>query len=221
MAPRISAIVPLLIITVLCIAAVEGGYRILEHYIIEPPAVVPVPKEAESVNDPVQQSTQKKQYDHKIIFSRQLFGPPPKKETQNRVEPFPKSSKERNPVEKSDSEVILVGTMTGEKKVSRAFIYNKNNSKQELYREGEYIVGKMVKEIKKGRVILSSEGDYTVLDISEAATIRPQNSAPVKQRIRRRLPIRQSKPINKAIGSQKPISPQMIPEPAPQLIPKQ
>ena len=61
---------------------------------------------------------------------------------------------------------------------------------QELYETGDAIEGAFVKEILKGKVILSANGRDEILDMSEAAKERPQASAAPPAPMQRRTPVR-------------------------------
>lgn len=71
-------------------------------------------------------------------------------------------------------QIVLVGTITGSEGTERAIILDKTKRKQELYSKGDEIQGALVKEIRRGRVILAQNGREEVLDISEAAKMRPR-----------------------------------------------
>ncbi|MFW2367395.1 MAG: hypothetical protein ACN4GW_13335, partial [Desulforhopalus sp.] len=77
MATRITPIVPLLFITLVCVALVEGGYQVFEHFVLQP-----VPKVKTEDSQAISQSVTGKleqpvKHDYRIILKRNLFGPPP------------------------------------------------------------------------------------------------------------------------------------------------
>jgi Type II secretion system protein C len=176
MKSRISGIVPLLLITLMCIGLVEGGYLLLEHYILET-----VDKPASETSDadipaknPETQTEGATKGDHRIILQRNLFGLPPNTE---------KSAVSAVQVPKEDLkpttlEIVLMGTITGSGGRERAIIMDKKSYKQELYEKGDAVQGALVKEISRGKAILSYNGKDEILDISEASKVR----MPVKAR---------------------------------------
>ncbi len=77
--------------------------------------------------------------------------------------------------------IVLMGTVTGPDGVARAIVLDKQNNKQELYEKGDAIQGASVKELLRGKVILAYDGKDEILDMSEAAIVRPAYAAPVKK----------------------------------------
>lgn len=83
-------------------------------------------------------------------------------------------------LEASSLEVVLMGTVTGPQEDQRAIIYDKRNGRQDLYEEGDYIEQAAIKQILRGKVILSIDGRDELLDITEARTVNvPQVSPPM------------------------------------------
>ncbi len=166
MARRISSIVPLLFITLLCVGLVEGGYLALEFFllrdqtgredVVREPAAVPVHR--------VEVTEQKHNY--RIILQRNLFGPPPSAKKAENVE---KTSVPVEDLEETSLKIALKGTINGLEESERAIILDKKNKIQKLYQKGDGIQGAFVKEILRGRVILSHNGNDEVLDMSDTA----------------------------------------------------
>lgn len=188
MASRISGILPLLIITLCCIAAVESGYQALEYYIFEPPNKEIQQKKVSPQNrEPQTAAKEIKKYDHRIILERNLFGPPPSA-TPNTKAPAILST---NDLESTKLDIVLMGTIIGGEQENRAFILDKKTRRQEQYRQGDYVQDAMVKQILQSKVILSVDGVDEILDISEAANMRPKARPSVKQpAMKRALPSR-------------------------------
>ena len=61
----------------------------------------------------------------------------------------------------------------------RAIIFDKTVNKQALYETGDAVQGAVVKEILRGKVILVYNGRDEMLDMSEAAKVRPAYAVPV------------------------------------------
>lgn len=166
MARRISSIVPLLFITLLCVGLVEGGYLALEFFllrdqtgregVVQEPAAEPVHR--------VEVTEQK--HDYRIILQRNLFGPLPSAKKAENVE---KTSVPVEDLEETSLKIALKGTINGLEESERAIILDKKNKTQKLYQKGDGIQGAFVKEILRGRVILSHNGNDEVIDMSDTA----------------------------------------------------
>lgn len=176
MTSRISGIVPLLLITLICIGLVEGGYLLFEHFVLDDPVVV----ESNQAVTPAKASQAKKDgakiSDYRIILQRNLFGPPPTlKKDGAGVETAPEPAKA---LAVTNLEIVLMGTITGSKGVERAIILDKKSKEQELYEKGDSLHGAVVKSIERGKVIISREGKDEILDMVEAAKVRPPPPPP-------------------------------------------
>lgn len=177
MTARIPVLVPLLCITLLCVGLVEGGYQLFEHFIL-----VPVEKaEIGEAETTVQQATTpvegEKKIDYRIILQRNLFGPQPDSEkTAEAAVPVPESTE---PPMATGLDIVLMGTITGSEGNERAIIMDKKSFHQELYEKGGAVQGAFVKEIARGKVVLSYDGRDEILDMSEAASVHlPENMRP-------------------------------------------
>lgn len=168
MASRISGIIPLLVITLVCIGAVEGGYTILEYFILQQPAAEVAAPAIPIAKDPAGMIPTGTKRDYRIILTRNLFGPSGSTETARPVPP-PDPAAE---LKMSDLGLVLVGTIGGSEGTHRAVILDKKLHKQELYKIGDMVQGANIKEILRGKVILVVNGKDEFLDISEAATVR-------------------------------------------------
>ena len=176
MPARITDIFPLLIITLLCVGVVEGGYLAVEYFVLQPPedqlqplANVAVEQKAAVKDEPVET------HDYRAILQRNLFGSPPgadKKETVQGTD----SAEE---LQLTSLDIVLMGTINGGEGADRAIIFDKKVNKQALYEIGDAIQGAIVKEILRGKVILAYNGKDEMLDMSEAAKVRPAYAVPV------------------------------------------
>ena len=164
MARRISDIVPLLFITLLCVGFVEGGYLALEYFLM---------KDQTERKSAVQQSVAKpaqkpkatpKKHDYKIILQRNLFGAPPAANLAETVVNAPAKD-----LEETTLKIALKGTIHGVDESDRAIILDQKSRTQQLYQKGDGIQGAFVKEILRGRVILSHNGNDETLDMSDTA----------------------------------------------------
>ena len=178
MPARITDIFPFLLITLLCVGVVEGGYQALEYFVLEVPAETMEMASTVAVEKkPVVNVEQKNRQDYRIILQRNLFGPPPgTKEPAKTLD-----SEYTENLELTSLNIVLMGTVTGVDGVARAIVLDKKSNKQELYEKGDKIQGASVKEILRGKVILAYNGKDEMLDMSEAAKVRPAYAAPVKK----------------------------------------
>jgi len=199
MAARITDIFPFLLITLLCVGVVEGGYQALEYFVLKPPvekAVVAPPSPEKNLTPNPQEQEQR--IDYRIILQRNLFGPPPGA-VQSDVTDTPDITED---LKATSLNITLMGTINGEEGADRAIILDKSNNKQELYEKGDVIQGAMVKEILRGKVILTYNGKDEMLDMSEAEKERSAYAAP-----RRTVPgVNRTAPLFR-----QPVSPQGTP----------
>ncbi len=178
MAARITDILPFLLITLLCVGLVEGGYQALEHLGLNTPTEKAVIADAPLVktDEPgVVEETGK--HDYHVILERNLFGPAPGK-----GEAVPTATAENTEdLQTTSLNIVLMGTINGTQNTDRAIILDKSTNKQQLYEVGDAIQGASIKEILRGKVILAYNGKDEMLDMSEAAKVRSSYAAPVQQ----------------------------------------
>lgn len=164
MAHRISGIVPLLFITLLCVGFVEGGYLALEYFLMKKPAGRENVVKESAVEVIEKSDVAKQEHDYRVIFQRSLFGAPA---TADKTEVVVKEIAED--LETTSLEIVLKGTINGEGESNMAIILDKNKKTQELFKEGDGIQGAFVKEILRGKVILTYNGQDEVVEMSETA----------------------------------------------------
>lgn len=169
MLKNISRILPFLIVTLLAIGGVELLYRVVEHYLLPPGEQE---TQAAVMNDQVSKPLAEieKHQNYDVIVERNLF----KTYLEENVPEQPVATNPLEGLEKTTLDLLLMGTITGPAGRGRAIILNKKENKQELYYEGDAIEGAVIKEIMRGKVILNYEGKDEVLDMSEAASMRPR-----------------------------------------------
>ena len=173
---RISNIVPLFLITILSVVAVEALYQTLDLFIFKPVTVSEKVGTVVKKATTTQQTAQIKKPDYRIILKRNLFSRPEEESatTTKEVEEQPTATK---PTELG---IVLMGTISGTDDSKRAFILNKKTREQELYSTGEVVEGALIKEIQRRKLLLSINGKNELLDMSEAAEMRPVYKAPAK-----------------------------------------
>jgi len=173
MATRITSIIPLLFITLICVVAVEAGYQAFEFFVLKPEIVADVPQQqAETMSGEQNVTVKTAKPDYRVILQRNLFGPPPGSDKTES-----NSSKYPDDLEATSLNIVLMGTISGTEGTHRAIILDKNLNEQELYETGDAIQGALVKEIMRGKVILALNGKDEILDMSEAAKMRAQYAA--------------------------------------------
>ena len=177
MAARITNILPFLLLSLLCVGVVEGGYEMLEYFVLRSPAesaaisdIIPEEKGTPAMDE------QKDKQDYHIILQRNLFGPLPGEEESSATAAAPDYAEN---LQSTSLNIVLMGTVNGGDGASRAIILDKSTRKQELYEQGDAIQGALVKEILRGKVILVYNGKDEMLDMSEAEKERPAFAAPV------------------------------------------
>lgn len=172
MASQISRIIPLLIITLCCIGAVELGYSLLEYLLFRQPV-----KEAVAPGAPAAQegsTAAGARRDSSIIVTRNLFG----QQLETGGAPSRPAVDVAANLDRSAREIVLVGTIGGSEGTHRAIILDRKTRKQELYKEGDEVSGANIKEISRGKVILEVQGKEELLDMAEAASVRPAVKVP-------------------------------------------
>jgi len=184
-------ILPILLITVLCIAAVEGFYHFGEKYLQSLYDQKPEPSSSVSVADREKIVKDfKKPINYSIITGRNLFASRKGSDIKGSEEDVSQT------VEMSSMDVVLMGTISGAGDGQRAIIYDKKDKKQELFQVGDYIQQAIIKQILRGKVILNLNGKNEMLDISEARNVKIARVAKVKPVVQTR------KVIGRPVGQQ-------------------
>jgi type II secretory pathway component PulC len=170
MARQISIIWPLLIITLVCIALVEGGYQLLEKFVFDTRnQSVDVAESQEAVSKERLVGVVETSGDYRIILTRNLFG----SATRDDAAKKGAETDTQAPLEATKLNIVLMGTAIGDEAANRAFILDRQTNKQEVYELGDTVQGATIKEVMRGKVILSVNGKDEILDMSEAASVRP------------------------------------------------
>jgi type II secretory pathway component PulC len=192
MAARITDIFPFLLITLLCVGVVEGGYQALEYFVLRPPVAETAVSEPVTIEKESPEKDEKKaQHDYRVILQRNLFGSPTEKE-----EPVSTDTSDyTEDIQPTSLNIVLMGTINGGEGVARAIILDRNTNKQELYEVGDVVQGALVKEILRGKVILVYNGKDEMLDMSEAGSVRTAFAAPA---------------VRPGVGANRPVGPEGI-----------
>lgn len=169
MLKNISRILPFFIVTLLSIGIVELFYGVAENYLLPPKSEK---TESAIVQDQGTGHADKleKHTDYDIILQRNLFRSyTPDKE----APPAPVVENPLEGLEPTSLDLVLMGTVSGSAGNSRAVILNRKKNKQDIYYRGDVVEEAEIKEILRGKVILNHQGKDQVLDMSEAASMRP------------------------------------------------
>ena len=159
----ISTILHLLLITLGCVLFVEGLYKAAEKYLF-------VSSEGQTVagREPEKQlsvATFKRtvEDDVRIILQRNLFGSATTGDKEAGAE-----GSDVDGLQPTSLELVLLGTVIGDKDESRAIILEKDKKTQDIYQLGEIVQGAVLKEILRGKVVLTYNNRDEILDMSEA-----------------------------------------------------
>ena len=165
----ISAILPFLLITVGCVLLVEALYQVAGRYLFTPAEEIRVAArvpEAKQSAAPLKRTAEDQV---RSILARNLFG---------QVSPTDKDANAKgtavDDLQATTLDLVLMGTVIGDENESRAIILEKEKKTQEIYRLGEMVQGAVLKEILRGKVVLTYNNKDEVLDMTEAAKYSSQ-----------------------------------------------
>mgnify|MGYP001556905858 CR=1 FL=1 len=159
-------ILPLLLITVLCVVGVKAFYRLAEKRIasVETEPKVSSGEPAVAAKSAVIKDKQI-HADASVITRRNLFA---SKEDaavkEEAVDPFAVA-------QPTKLAFVLMGTAIDAENDNRAFIYDKKKRRQEMYREGDDLQGALIRQISYGKVVITVNGKNELLDIAEARKV--------------------------------------------------
>lgn len=116
----------------------------------------------------------------KIISERNLFG------SQDKPDDKKVDMKELDTLDPTTLKVVLLGTVTGDKKNICAIIEEQGGKKEQgIYRVGDSIQNATIKMILRGKVILRVDGRDEILTIQEVSTSKKKGPRPSRA-VRRR-----------------------------------
>ncbi len=170
MTKRISTILPLLLITLVCVLAVEGFYTVVEKYLLAPVEETRIVSQVPERKQVAAAATQRTaEEDVRRILARNLFGPPPAAGKGESA-----GSKPAADLQPTTLSLVLMGTIISEGEESRAIILEKNKKNQDIFRQGEVVQGAVLKEILRKKVVLTYNNKDEILDMSEAGKYAPK-----------------------------------------------
>lgn len=158
-------IIPFIIITILAVGGVEAFYRIPFTRFMQTSRELKAPDAGTKITVSVK-SEQKKRPDPQIILKRNLFGTPPKGAKATTETPVPVK-----PVATA-LELSLVGTITGPPNTRRAILLDKKKKVQDIYNQGDTVMGALIKEIQREKIILNVNGKEEIL-VPETPKTKP------------------------------------------------
>jgi type II secretory pathway component PulC len=174
----ISTILPLLLITLVCVLAVEGFYTVVEKYLLAPVEKTMVISQVPERKQVAAVATQRTaEEDVRRVLERNLFGPPPSADKDKKSETQPTAD-----LQPTTLSLVLMGTIISAGEENRAIILEKNKKNQDIYRQGEVVQGAVLKEILRKKVVLTYNNKDEILDMSEAGKyagkVPPPGAAP-------------------------------------------
>ncbi len=112
--------------------------------------------------------------DYRIIAERNLFGGLENRSSAPEVAPI-------DSLEPTTLKIALLGTVTGNRETSRAVIEDTDTHKQGLFKVGDRIKGATLKQILRGKVVLTVEDGDQVLAIKEPSPPNRQTGKTVRE----------------------------------------
>ncbi len=168
---RYAVILSFILTTLLVTGAVELLYNSLGKILLENNEVDQVktvkPSNTRDKTKAVvlparQRKTRQNREDYSIINKRGLFGKVEKKTKEKKPEPKPVLTT-------TSLDLTLLGTIGGEADDQRAIIRNKSSkNSQEIYFRGDAIEHALIKDIDRGKIILTVNGKDEILLMEEA-----------------------------------------------------
>lgn len=145
----------------------------MEHLIARPAESMNISGEPARLNEKkMEEKISLPDTGHEIILSRNLFG---SLTADEKAEPPPPEPSET--AQPSSLDLVLKGTIVSAEGTERAVIMDKNNFSQDLYEQGDMVQSAIIKQITRGKVILTYNGIDEFLDMSDAANFRSTPTA--------------------------------------------
>ena len=173
---RISNIISLFLITILCIVGVEGLYQAMEFFVFKPAALSKKVIKDDSTPTIPPKDSKDQRPDYRMILKRNLFARP----DGDTGAVTPDATEETDSKPFTELGIVLMGTISGSDNNNRAIILTKQTRDQEIFSTGEVIQGALIKDIQRGKLVLEINGQDEILDMTEAAEMRPAYTAPRK-----------------------------------------
>jgi general secretion pathway protein C len=119
----------------------------------------------------------KKNEPYSIITKRSLFGKIEQKEIQKETAPA-------EPLKATTLDLILLGTISGDGNTQRAIIQQQRDKTQDIYHKGDAVGSAIIKEVKRGKIILTVDGKDEVLLMKEpkSSQVRSKVKPPIRKK---------------------------------------
>jgi type II secretory pathway component PulC len=170
MASRYSLILSFILATLLAVGGVELFYGSLIKNLSEKEGMMSQPdkvttnKRTATPKTAMTKTPQKRsggKEDYSIITRRGLFG-------KSKLVSSKPVVKEEPVLTTTSLNLTLLGTVSGKDNDQRAIIRNKSNKKQDIYYKGDSVSNALIKEILRGKIILTVNGKDEVLLMEES-----------------------------------------------------
>lgn len=157
---RLSIVLPLVLITLGCVVAVEAGRVAVLRLLTAAPA-------GQKLSAPAAAATAGQQRRQgagpEVIVARNLFAA---------AQPARQAAGAEGERAAALATLVLMGTVDETPGPGRAIFLDTKTGRQQLYRRGERVAGAVLEEVGRGRAILASGGRREVFDLREAARHR-------------------------------------------------
>lgn len=188
MVNRSSIIVSFILATLLAAGGVELFCRTLGQALVTDAQESSVTSEKTAAKTPgAPPSTQvrkapkaKKKENYSIITRRSLFGKI-EQEGIKKVKTAPSVA-----LKTTSLDLVLLGTISGAATVQRAIVQDKKKKTQDIYSKGDAIGSAIIKEVSRGKIILTVNGKDEILTMEELkSSQKPDKVRPAVRRKRK------------------------------------
>lgn len=172
MLSRSSIIASFVVVTILTAAGVEFFCRTVGQALsVENRAETVAEKKGKSAPpptgkkqsvSPAKRAAPRAKENYAIITQRSLFG-----KTAVAEKPVKKDVPEEKPLQETSLNLVLRGTVSGADNMQRAIIQDKKKNTQDLYYQGDAIGSTIIKEVRRGEVVLTVNGKDEILRMEE------------------------------------------------------
>ncbi|MFO7750102.1 MAG: type II secretion system protein N [Desulfobacteraceae bacterium] len=172
-------IINLILITTFLFFGVEGMYKILLARLAPPVDYVSRPAAAREVNEASGKDPLAATPRYQDIVKRNFFHAMISEQEQQKEKTDPRPQLAIETMEKTDLDLKLWGTVTGDEHGACAVIEDKKTNSQALYKIGDAIQSAVVRKILRHRVVLNNNGKDQILEMDMEDRI----SGPVKKTV--------------------------------------
>lgn len=132
---------------------------------VQPPPAVELPEETGESDriEQVERGEEQVEVDFEVIVTRNIFQAVLEAEEKD----SPEEPVDAEDLEETQLQLVLLGTITGNKRDSRAIIVDKKEQKQDIYHIGDAVQGAFITQIDRGKVVIEVDGQPEVLKIKD------------------------------------------------------